>query len=73
MRVSLVSTPAVSGLGHQRVPPTSAALEAEYQRKIATGWLYLADITSDDLLRASYERIARHHFQLADADETVGS
>jgi hypothetical protein len=44
-------------------------LEAEYQRKIAIGWLYLADITGDDALRARYERIARRHFQLADAEE----
>jgi hypothetical protein len=52
-----------------RVAPTSAALEAEYQRKIATGWLHLADITADDALRASYARIARHHIQLAEAEE----
>ena len=53
----------------RKVPPTSAALEAEYQRKVAIGWLYRAEITSDDTLRASYERIARHHFQLAEAEE----
>jgi hypothetical protein len=57
-----------------RVAPTSAALEAEYQRKVATGWLHLADITADDALRASYARIARHHIQLAEAEEAnVGS
>ena len=53
----------------RKVPPTSAALEAEYQRKVAIGWLYRAEITSDDTLRASYERIARQHFQLAEAEE----
>jgi hypothetical protein len=57
-----------------RVAPTTAALEAEYQRKVAAGWLYLADITADETLRASYARIARHHTQLADAKEAdVGS
>jgi hypothetical protein len=48
---------------------SAAALEAAHQRKIATGWLYLADMTSDDILRASYERLARRHFQCADAEQ----
>jgi len=52
-----------------RIAPTGATLEAEYQRKVAAGWLYLADITADETLSASYSRIARHHIQLADAAE----
>jgi hypothetical protein len=73
MRASSVANPANPDRDKPSVAPTSAALEAEYQRKVATGWLHLADITADDALRASYERIARHHIRLADAEEaTVG-
>ena len=61
------SQPCNSDRHDQKVPPGSAILEAEYQRKIAIGWLYLVDITSDDILRASYERLARRHFRLAEA------
>jgi hypothetical protein len=57
----------------QKVKPNSATLEAEYQRSIATGWLYLVDMTSDKGLRTSYEKIARHHLQLADAQEKRAS
>jgi hypothetical protein len=55
--------------GHRRIQLSAATLEAALQRKIATGWLYLADMTSDDNLRASYERLARRHFQCADAEQ----
>jgi hypothetical protein len=73
MRASSLSEPSDTDRDDQTVPPRAATLEAGYQRKIAIGWLYLVDITSDDILRASYERLARHHFQLADAEEaTVG-
>jgi hypothetical protein len=57
----------------RKAKPNSAALEAEYQRKIATGWLYLVDITSDHALRTGYEKAARHHLQLADAEEKRAS
>jgi hypothetical protein len=57
----------------RQVKPSDAALAAEHQRKIATGWLYLVDITSDQALRTSYEQIARHHLLLADAEEKRGS
>jgi hypothetical protein len=69
MRISATSEPADADRKRRKVPPTKATLEAEYQRKIATGWLYLVDITSDDLLRASYERLARHHLQSARLEE----
>jgi hypothetical protein len=68
MCVSSPSQPCNSDRDDQKIPPSSPILEAEYQRKIAIGWLYLVDITSDDILRASYEGLARHHFQLADAE-----
>jgi hypothetical protein len=57
---------------HRNAASTKSALEAAYQRTIATGWLYLVDITSDNILRADYERIARHHLQLADAEDSAG-
>jgi hypothetical protein len=57
----------------RKVKPSGATPEAEYQRKIAIGWLYLVDITSDLALRTSYEQIARHHLLLADAEEKRAS
>jgi hypothetical protein len=59
--ISMPSEQGDLGPDHRNAASTKTALEAAYQRKIATGWLYLVDITSDDLLRANYERIARHH------------
>ena len=70
MRVASPPGPSGPALDDQKVEPRSAALEAERQRKIAIGWLYLVDITSDDTLRAGYERIARHHMRLAQGVET---
>jgi len=72
MPISMPSQQDDLGSDHRNGAPTRTALEAGYQRKIAIGWLYLVDITSDDVLRAGYERIARHHLQLADAEETAG-
>jgi len=72
MRTSATSEPADPDRDQPKVTPTRTALEAQYQRKIATGWLYLVDITSDDLLRARYERLARRHLRLADAEEAEG-
>jgi hypothetical protein len=68
MRVSPPSQPCNADREDQKVAPGSAIRAAEHQRKIAIGWLYLVDITSDDILRASYERLARRHFRLADAE-----
>jgi hypothetical protein len=72
MPISMPSEQGALGPDHQNAASTRTALEAAYQRKIATGWLYLVDITSDDILRAGYERIARHHLQLADVEEATG-
>jgi hypothetical protein len=72
MPICMPSEPGDLGPDHRNAPSPKTALEAAYQRKIATGWLYLVDLTSDDILRASYERIARHHLQLADAEEADG-
>jgi hypothetical protein len=72
MPISVPSEQRDLGPDHRSAASTRTALEAAYQRKIAIGWLYLVDITSDDILRAGYERIARHHLQLADAEEAAG-
>jgi hypothetical protein len=69
MRISAISEPADPDRDYRKVPPTKATLEAEYQRKVAIGWLYLVDMTADDILRARYERIARRYLQRADAEE----
>jgi hypothetical protein len=72
MPISMPSEQGDLGPDYRNAASPKTALEAAYQRKIATGWLYLVDTTSDDILRASYERIARHHLQLADAEEADG-
>jgi hypothetical protein len=69
MSASFPPGPSHPDRDRRKAPFSSAALEAAYQRKVATGWLYLAEMTSDNILRASYERIARHHVQCADAEE----
>ena len=50
-------------------PDTAAKPERITFGDYATGWLYLADMTSDDILRASYERLARRHFQCAETEQ----
>src|SRR5882672_2757892 len=69
MCASLPPGPSNPDRDRRKARSSRATLEAAYQRKVATGWLYLAEMTSDNILRAIYERIALHHVQCADAEE----
>ena len=60
-------------LKSEELQSAGAGHSAQYFREIATGYLFLADITADKILRARYSRIARRHFQLAETEEKASA